>query len=59
MKVFLVAQQWEGAETVAFSTLEKALAYADKYDFIAEVELDNHNDRPILHDPNKVILYRA
>ena len=59
MKVFLVAQQWEGAETVAFSTLEKAIAYADKYDFIAEVELDSPMDKPILHDPNNVILYRA
>jgi hypothetical protein len=59
MKVFLVAQQWEGAYTVAFSTLEKALAYAEKNDFVVEVELDNPNTDTIMHDPHKVILYRA
>ena len=59
MKVYLVAQQYEGAQEVAFSTLDKALAYATKHDYVIEVELDNPMGATINHDPNSVILYRA
>lgn len=61
MKLYLIAEQYEGAEYLVFSTLAKAEAYiADKkYCFIVEVELDN--DDPFStthHDPHAVIAYR-